>query len=203
MTDPVPEAEVTRLLQAASPGDRSAFAELVALLYRELSRLAHQRLGGEQTGHTLGTTGLVHEAYLKLSAQGRAQWENREQFFAVASEAMRRILVDHARRRLRDKRGGGFAHVPIEEAVDALPVHTLTDEQSGELVALDEALQRLAAFNPEGARIVQLHFFGGLSQGEIATMLNSSERTVRRQWSVARAWLRRELQGRGASLVGE
>jgi RNA polymerase sigma factor (TIGR02999 family) len=196
---PLDDGEITSLLHAASGGDREAFGRLVGVVYGELARLAHARLRAEPVGHTLGTTGLVHEAYLRLASQERAAWQNREQFFAVASEAMRRILVDHARRRLREKRGGGVEHVPLDDALEAV---ALTDEQSEELVALDAALARLAAFNPEGARIVQLHFFGGLSQGEIATMLGSSERTVRRQWSVARAWLRRELRGGVSSLSG-
>jgi RNA polymerase sigma-70 factor, ECF subfamily len=166
--------EVTRLLQEASRGNREAFGALVSLVYRELSDLAHRRLRHEPPGHTLGTTGLVHEAYLRLAEQSRAQWENRGQFFAVASEVMRRVLVDHARRRQRAKRGGRVEHVALADA-------------------LDEALTALAAFNPEGARIVQLRFFGGLSNEEIAAMVSSSERTVRRQWAAAKAWLRREL----------
>ena len=194
-TTPPPAGDITQLLHEVAAGDRDAFARLVAVVYDELNRLARQRLHAERVGHTLGTTGLVHEAYLRLAGQHRAQWKNREQFFAVASEAMRRILVDHARRRLRGKRGGGAEHLPLDEAMDAV---ALTDEQSEELVALDDALGRLAAFNPERARIVQLHFFGGMSQAELATMLDSSERTVRRQWSTARAWLRRELRGQGA-----
>lgn len=184
--------EVTRLLQDASRGNREAFGALVTLVYGELTALAHQRLRHEPPGHTLGTTGLVHEAYLRLAEQSRARWENREQFFAVASEVMRRVLVDHARRRQRTKRGGGAEHVPLAEAMDSAPA-LMSDAAADELVALDDALTSLAAFNPEGARIVQLRFFGGLSNEEIAGMLASSERTVRRQWSVAKAWLRREL----------
>lgn len=187
---PLDDGEITQLLHAVSSGDRAAFNRLVGVVYGELTRLAQARLRAEPVGHTLGTTGLVHEAYLRLARQERATWQNREQFFAVAAEAMRRVLVDHARRRLRDKRGGGAAHVALDEALDVV---ALTDEQSEDLVALDDALSRLAAFNPEGARIVQLQFFGGLSQGDIAAMIGSSERTVRRQWAVARAWLRREL----------
>lgn len=196
---PHDDGEITRLLHAASGGDREAFGRLVGVVYEELTRIAHGRLRVEPVGHTLGTTGLVHEAYLRLASQERSNWQNREQFFAVASEAMRRVLVDHARRRLRDKRGGHLEHVPLDDAIDAV---ALTDAQSEELVALDDALTRLAAFNPEGARIVQLHFFGGLSQGDIAAMLDSSERTVRRQWSAARAWLRRELRGNVGTLTG-
>ncbi len=195
MSDPfVPgHSELTTLLREASRGNGDAFSRLVTLVYRELSQLAHLRLSREQTGHTLDTAGLVHEAYLKLIGQTRASWQDREHFFAVASEAMRRILVDHARRRLRGKRAGPHHHVPLDDAIDGELAVTLDEPQSEELLALDAALQRLAAFNPEGARIVQLRFFGGLSNDDIATMTGSSERTVRRQWSAAKAWLRREL----------
>lgn len=190
---PEEPGDVTRLLHEASGGNQHAFSELVTLLYRELNELAHRKLRLEATGHTLSTTALVHEAYLKLVPQQRAAWQNREQFFAVAAEAMRRVLVDHARRRQRTRRGGGQALVPLGDGEDVVAPDFLADDQAEELVALDEALVRLAAFNPEGARIVQLRFFGGLSNDEVATVLDSSERTVRRQWSVAKAWLRREL----------
>ncbi|MBL8960930.1 MAG: RNA polymerase subunit sigma-70, partial [Gemmatimonadetes bacterium] len=113
---PPPNGDITQLLHEVAAGDRDAFARLVTVVYDELNRLARQRLHGERIGHTLGTTGLVHEAYLRLAGQRSAQWKNREQFFAVASEAMRRILVDHARRRLRGKRGGGAEHLPLDEA---------------------------------------------------------------------------------------
>lgn len=192
MTQSSEVGEVTRLLKEASSGNREAFGALVALVYKELNLLAHKRLRREPPGHTLGTTGLVHEAYLRLAQQSRAQWENREQFFAVASEVMRRVLVDHARRRQRTKRGGTVEHVPLAEALDALP-DFMGESAADELVALDDALTALAGFNPEGARIVQLRFFGGLSNEEVASMLSSSERTVRRQWAAAKAWLRREL----------
>lgn len=185
--------DITQLLQAAADGDREAFAAVVARVYGELTALAHQRIRHEAVGHTLGTTGLVHEAYLKLARQSGSAWQNREQFFAVCSEAMRRILVDHARRRQRGKRGGRLEHVPLEDALDADALLVHDDVQAAEVLALDQALRELAAFNPEGARIVELRFFGGLTNDEIAMVTGSSERTVRRQWSVARAWLRRAI----------
>lgn len=199
--------DITRLLHAASLGDREAFANVVALVYDQLSAMAHQRLLGERTSHTLSTTALVHEAYLKLAPQRHAEWRSREQFLAVASEAMRRVLIDHARQRRRAKRGDGVTPVPLDEA-HMVPHGPLLDEtQAEELLALDEALQRLATFNPNGARIVQFRFFGGLSNEEVATLTDSSERTVRRSWTAARAWLRRELGPRvrpgAAFLTGE
>jgi RNA polymerase sigma factor (TIGR02999 family) len=192
-----PHGEITELLRQVSAGDREAFSRIVSLVYRELGHLARRRLGSERAEHTLNTTALVHEAYLKLAGQTRTEWRNREQFFAIASEAMRRILIDHARGRLRDKRGGDHERVALHD--DAVPelAHVLGDTDADELVALDEALQRLKEFNPQGAQIVQYRFFGGLSNEEIAKLLDVSDRTVRRSWTVARAWLRREL---GASL---
>ncbi|MCC6317182.1 MAG: sigma-70 family RNA polymerase sigma factor [Gemmatimonadaceae bacterium] len=189
-SEAAPPGDITRLLHAASGGSGEAFGQLVELLYVQLNELAHQRLRHEPAGHSLSTTGLVHEAYLKLAGQTRVAWQGRDHFFAVASEAMRRVLIDHARRRLRDKRGGTLDHVPLDDADQPI---TIDDDQAEELLAIDDALQRLAAFNPDGVRIVHLRFFGGLSNSEIATVLGSSERTVRRQWSVAKAWLRREL----------
>ncbi len=190
--DPAPP-DVTQLLRDASKGDHAAFAQLVTALYGELNALARRRLRNEQPGHTLSTTGLVHEAYLRLVDQSRMEWRNREQFFAIASEVMRRVLVDHARARNRDKRGGRHEHIPIDESLDIGQPGWLADDQLDSLLSLDDALTRLAEFNPEGARIVQLRFFGGLSNAEVADVTDASERTVRRIWSVAKAWLRREL----------
>ncbi len=200
-TDGAP-GDVTRLLQQVSGGDRQAFDSLVAIVYSELSALAHRRLRSEAPGHTLSTTALVHEAYLRLAGEERSEWRNREHFLAVASEAMRRVLVDHARRRRRHKRAGNQVHVSLDE-VDALAAQWLNETQAEDLMALDDALTRLAAFNPDGARVVEMRFFGGLSNDEVAQALGSSERTVRRSWSVAKAWLRRELGGRdpGSSRV--
>ncbi|MGE0555330.1 MAG: sigma-70 family RNA polymerase sigma factor [Gemmatimonadales bacterium] len=189
-----PSNEITGLLREAARGNRDAFDRLLPMVYEELTRIARGRLRHERDGHTLNTTALVHEAYLRLVDQTRVEWNGRGHFFAVASEAMRRILVDYAKRQRAGKRGGGAVHLPLEvvgEQVGAESV--LTDDQATELLALDDALERLAVFNPEGARIVQYRFFGGLSTPEVATVLGTSERTVRRVWSVAKAWLRREL----------
>ncbi len=196
MTHAPDQGEITLLLHEASGGDQDAFKRVVTLVYGELNALARRRLRAEGPGQSLNTTGLVHEAYLKLVDQTRAEWRNREQFFAIAAEAMRRILVDHARRRHRAKRGGRLEHVPLEEAEDAPIADLVGDADAEVLLALDEALDRLAAFNPQGARIVQLRFFGGLTNDEAAAVLQTSERTVRRSWSASRAWLRREVSGR-------
>jgi RNA polymerase sigma factor (TIGR02999 family) len=188
--------DITRLLREVSQGNRDAFDRLVPLVYGELSVLARHKLRSEQAGHTLNTTALVHEAYLKLVDQTRAEWHGRHQFFAVASEAMRRILIDYAKRRKAGKRGGGKVDVPLDEAADLPSGDLFADEQAEEVLALDEALTRLAAFNPQGAKIVQYRFFGGLSNEEVAELLGTSARTVRRSWTVAKAWLRRELGDR-------
>jgi RNA polymerase sigma factor (TIGR02999 family) len=188
-----PEAgDISLLLQEASRGKGDAFARLLPLIYDELKALARQRLRGERDGHTLNTTALVHEAYLKLVDQSRVEWSGRQHFFAVASEAMRRILTDYARRRLTGKRGRNVVHLPIEEA-EASTDDALSEGEADQLLALDDALSRLEQFNPQGARIVQYRFFGGLNHTQIADMLGSSERTVRRSWLIAKAWLHREL----------
>jgi RNA polymerase sigma factor (TIGR02999 family) len=189
--------EITGLLHQAAQGNRAAFDQVLPLVYEELNRLARAKLRFERPGHTLNTTALVHEAYLKLVDQTHAQWQNRQQFFAVASEAMRRILIDYAKRRAAAKRGGTMHRVTVEEA-ERIPENAelMSGDQATELIALDEALDRLAGFNPEGARIVQFRFFTGLSNDEVADVLGSSERTIRRSWTVAKAWLRRELGDR-------
>jgi RNA polymerase sigma factor (TIGR02999 family) len=202
-----PGHEITRLLAVASHGNEQALAELLPLVYEELRRIAHGKLRVEREGHTLNTTALVHEAYVKLVDQTRVEWRGRSHFFGVASEAMRRILIDYAKLRRARKRGSGAGHLPLE-AAENLPSspEAFSDAQALELIALDEALTRLAAFNPEGARIVQHRFFGGLSNDEVAEVTGSSERSVRRSWTVARAWLRRELEPslaiEGDSLLG-
>jgi RNA polymerase sigma-70 factor, ECF subfamily len=188
--------DITRLLREASQGNRDAFDRLVPLVYGELSVLARHKLRSEPAGHTLNTTALVHEAYLKLVDQTRAQWHGRHQFFAVASEAMRRILIDYAKRRKAGKRGGGQADLPIDDVHDLPSGDLLAADEAEELLALDEALTRLAQFNPQGAQIVQYRFFGGLTNEEVAELMGTSARTVRRSWTVAKAWLRRELGAR-------
>jgi RNA polymerase sigma factor (TIGR02999 family) len=185
--------DITGLLRGAAEGDPQAFGRLVPLVYEELRGIAHGKLRLERPGHTLDTTALVHEAYLKLVGQTRVTWQNRSHFFAVASEAMRRILIDYAKQRRAGKRGGGAVHLPLDDAAEQVPDAWLSEPQAEELIALDDALTRLAGFNPQGARIVQYRFFGGMAETEVAEALGLSERTVRRSWSVARAWLRREL----------
>ena len=180
--------DVTRLLAEASGGNVEALNDLFPLVYDELRRIAHQRLRRERPGHTLSTTALVHEAYLKLAEQKRVEWQSRAHFYAVASHAMRRILVNYAEARRAGKRGGGAEHVPLEEALVALD-----DAQLDELLAIDEALDRLKAFNPRGAEVVVHRFFGGLGHEDIAEALGVSVVTVRRSWTVAKAWLRKEL----------
>lgn len=181
--------DVTALLMRLREGDAAALDRLTPLLYDELRQLAHRKLRYERDGHTLNTTALVHEAYLGLVDGRRATWQDRAHFMAAAAQTMRYILLHYAERRRALKRGGGASHVSLD---DTHPV--LTDERADELLALGEALDRLAAFDPEGARIVEYRFFAGLTQSEIAAVTGLSERTVRRHWVRAKTWMRRELQ---------
>jgi RNA polymerase sigma factor (TIGR02999 family) len=180
-------ADLDRILRAAQEGDPAAASELAALLYDELHALARREMAGERVGHTLQPTALVNEAYLRLAGDGGARFADREAFFAAAANTIRRVLVDHARKRERQKRGGGLVRVPLEGLDAAEP---LADE---ELLALDDALARLKEFDPTKARIVELRFFGGLSVAELCKAVGASESTIRREWRVARAWLRTQL----------
>lgn len=182
-------ADVTVLLSDLAKGDPEAASRLMPLVYEELRRIALRHMRRESTDHTLQATALVHEAYLKLVEQRSVEWQSRAHFFAVASQAMRRILIDHARGSMRDKRGGGQRAIPLDEALVFSP------EQSADLLELDVALHRLADFDPRQARIVELRFFGGLSVEEAAAVLGVSPKTVKRDWSVAKAWLHGELKG--------
>ncbi len=188
-------ANLTALLIAWSEGDPTALDALVPYVYEELRRQAARAVRGEAPGQTLQATALVHEAYLRLAATRRVHWENRSQFFAVAGQLMRRILVDHARARNAAKRGGGVA-MQSTEAADALAA-ALPAEPDGEsavdVLALDAALARLGRIDPEQARLVELRFFAGLTIEETAAACGTSPATVKREWAVARAWLRREL----------
>ncbi|MEM6785239.1 MAG: sigma-70 family RNA polymerase sigma factor [Bacteroidota bacterium] len=180
--------DVTQLLHAYSGGNRDAFDDLFAQVYDELRRLARYHLRQERSNHTLSTTALVHEAYIKLVRQENAQWQNRAHFYAVASQAMRRLLISHARKRNAQKRGGDVARVTLNEH---LVEGAMQDDQ---LLALDEALSRLEQLSPRQSRVVECRFFGGLSVEETAAALSISEATVKRDWRVAKAWLYRELQ---------
>jgi len=183
----LPPGEITQLLVKARNGDHEAESALVPLVYDELRRLARRYMRHERPDHTLQATALVHEAYLKLIEQREITWQNRAHFFGVAAQLMRRILVDHARARLAEKRGGSQQKIALDVALAFSPV------QSEQFLALDEALDRLSQLDPRQGRIVELKFFGGLSDEEVAEMLAISTRTVKRDWSVARAWLFREL----------
>ncbi len=186
--------EITQLLLGVTSGEPGAFDQLLPLVYHELSVIARGRLRYESTGHTLNTQALVHEAYLKLVDQHRAAWKSRHHFYAVASEAMRRILIDYAKRHRAAKRGGRERQVALDEATEVPnPDGVFSAEQATEMLALDEALSRLAVFNPQGATVVQYRFFGGLTTEEVAEVMGLSERTVRRAWTVAKAWLRQEI----------
>jgi RNA polymerase sigma factor (TIGR02999 family) len=182
-----PSPDVTSLLVAWSEGDEGALTELVPRVYAELHRLAHHHMRGERRDATLQTTALVNEAYLRLVDTSRIRWESRGHFLAVAAQAMRRILVDAARARDADKRGGSAPHVPIED----VPLAAL--EPSASLVALDEALDVLAGVDERKSHVVELRYFGGLSVAETAAVLHVSPETVHRDWRVAKAWLHREL----------
>jgi RNA polymerase sigma factor (TIGR02999 family) len=187
-------SEVSLLLRQASHGDNTAFARLFPLVYDELKQLARTKLRFEREGHTLNTTALVHEAYLKLVGQTEVEWQSRSHFFAVASQAMRRILVDHARQRGAAKRGGSSVRVPLEMAEQVgVGESPFSHEEAEGLIALDAALERLGQFNPRGASVVEYRFFGGLPFREIGEVLGVSEVTARRAWTMAKTWLRREL----------
>ena len=182
--------EITHLLVAWGNGDSRALQELMPLVDRELRRLAHGRLGRERPDHTLQTTALVHEAYLRLADQRDASWKNRAQFFGLAAEMMRRILVNHALHRRAAKRGGGALRVSLAVAVNSF------EQKDVNLVALDEALKNLAIIDPRQCKIVEMKFFGGLTVAEIADVLQVSSDTIERDWKMARAWLHLEISNR-------
>jgi len=179
--------EITRLLLAWGAGDKAALDELMPLVYAELRKLARGYMRNQPADHTLQTTALVNEAYLRLIDSSRVNWQDRTHFFAISAQLMRRILVDFARARNSQKRGGEAQKVELDEAL-AVPLDQKTD-----LVALDEALKSLAELSPRQSQVVELRYFGGLSEEEIAEHLEISVRTVRRDWSIARAWLFRKL----------
>ncbi len=175
--------EITQLLMNWSQGDKSALDHLVPLVYPELRRLAKRHMGRENSAHTLQTSALINEAYLKLVDQQNVKWQNRAHFFAVAAQVMRHILVDHARTRNYAKRGGGAPKLPLDEAA------ALTEQRAGQLIALDDALRDLAALDERKSQIIELRFFGGLSLEETAEVMKISQSTVQREWRAAKAWL--------------
>ena len=181
--------DVTGLLQAWGAGNREALDELMPVVYGELHRLARASLRGERPDHTLQATALVNEAYLKLVDQRRVRWQNRAHFFGTAAQLMRRILVDHVRQQRAAKRGGGATRVALDEALG------VAEEREVDLLALDAALERLATLDPRQSQLVVLRFFGGLTIDEAAEVLQISPATVKREWSTAKVWLRRELDG--------
>ncbi len=182
--------DVTAILLAWSNGDRGASDELLNAVYAELRRQAGRAMMREPDDITLQPTALVHEAYLRLIDQKRVTWRNRSHFFGVAAQFMRRILVDHARGRLADKRGGGQTPVTL---TDSGAASTPSDSSAVDVVALNDALERLATIDPAQARIVELRYFGGLTIEETAEAVGVSQTTVKSEWAIARAWLRREL----------
>ena len=178
---------VTQLLIDWSNGDRSASDRLIPLVHAELKRLARRYMSKEKPGHTLQTSALINEAYIRLVDQKDVSWTDRAHFFAVAAQVMRHVLIDHARRHLYAKRGGGARKVSLDDAL------TVNDHRAAELVALDDALKSLAALDERKSRIIELRFFGGLSIEETAATLKISPITVTREWRAAKAWLRREM----------
>ena len=194
-----PEADITALLAEVTKGNYAAQEKLVPLVYDQLKELARRYMRRERTDHTLQTTALVHEAYLKLVHQQSPNWQGRAQFFGIAAQLMRRILIDHARHHLREKRGGAQVVLPLNEVLAFSPEH------SEDLLKLDEALDRLAKLDPRQSRIVELRFFGGLSVEETSKFLGVSPITVKRDWAVAKVWLYGELRpgnGDDAKTVG-
>jgi RNA polymerase sigma factor (TIGR02999 family) len=187
-----PSGDVTRLLVAWSQGDEGALDTLLPLVYAELREMAHRYLGRERRDHTLQPTAVVHEAFLRLVKQRRVDWKNRSHFFAVAAQSMRRILVDHARARAADKRGGGQTLIALDAAPNGETPRTV------DLIALDDALGRLEKLDRAKASVVEMRFFGGLTIDETAEALGASPSTVKRDWTLARAFLYRELTRTGA-----
>lgn len=184
---PASVREVTRLLQAWGSGDQEALQQLIPLVYNELHRLAHHYMAAEQSAQTLQTTALVHEAYLRLVDVKNVDWQNRAHFYGICARLMRRILIDFARSRNYDKRGGHFPHIELDEAA------TVSAVVGSELLAVDEALKQLASVDARKSAVVELRFFGGLTVEETAAALSVSVETVMRDWKLAKAWLLREL----------
>ena len=189
---PAPSDEVTELLNKWSQGDKAALDELMPVIHSELRRLARRYMARERSGHTLQTTALINEAYLRLVDQQGVEWQDRAHFFAVSAQIMRHILVDHARKYQSDKRGAGAEKVPLDEVIIA------NQERAAELVTLDQALDDLATLDPRQSQIVELRFFGGLTVEETAVVMKIAPITVMREWRTAKAWLRHKCSDLGA-----
>jgi RNA polymerase sigma-70 factor (ECF subfamily) len=192
---PDSSCEVSELLVLLSKGDQAAASKLIPIVYGELHRLARHYMRKERTDHTLQTTALVHEAYLRLTEQRVQNWRNRAHFFGIAAQLMRRVLLDHARACHAGKRGGDQERLPLEEALVFSP------QKSVELIALDQALDRLAELSPRQSQVIELRFFGGLSVEEAAEVMGVAPKTVKRDWSIARAWLHREVRPKIAKKI--
>ena len=195
MSPASPQQEVTLLLSDWRSGNPGALEKLIPLVQPELHRLAHHYMSRERPGHTLQTTALINDAYVQLADNGHPQWQNRAHFFAAAAQLMRRIMVDHARQRQAQKRGGGAIHVTLDEAA------AVTQTRADELLALDEALEKLATFDERKAQVVEMRYFGGLTMEEIADVLKIHVNTVTRDWTAARAWLLASLSEEGMDAI--
>ena len=183
----LPPQEVTQLLVDWGNGNQAALDRLMPVVYTELRQLAHWYMRRERPGHTMQTTALIHEAYLRLVDQNQVRWQHQAHFFGIAARLMRQILIEHARSHTRAKRGGGVGTISLDEAA------IVSQARATELLALDDALERLATIDPRKSRVVELRFFGGLSVEEAAIVLNVAPNTVLRDWRLAKAWLHREI----------
>jgi RNA polymerase sigma factor (TIGR02999 family) len=186
--------DATRWMIAAASGDRTAADRLLPLVYDQLRKAAQLRMAGERAGHTLGATALVHEAYLKLVGPRDVPWESRAHFYAAAAEAMRQVLLDHAKARGRHKRGGGLRRIALDDVATLGGPVAADPPDREDFVALDEAIRRLATRDPRMAEVVRLRFYAGLEISQVALVLDVSERTVKNDWTFARAWLEREMR---------
>lgn len=184
--------EVTQLLQSAQSGNREVINQLLPLLYDEMRSIAHQKLKFERNGHTLDTTSLVHETYFKLINHEEVEWQSRTHFLAISALAMKRILINYAEKKRAVKRGGEFSRVELDEVEGQ--IENMSESMADEILALNEALKKMEEFNQRGSRVVEYHFFGGLTWNEISEVMGIAPITVRRAWNVAKLWLRRELK---------
>jgi RNA polymerase sigma factor (TIGR02999 family) len=194
--DQAPSHELTVLLRGWTSGDRGALARIVELAYPELRKIARRCLRHERPGHTIQATALVHEAYLRVFDIGQVSWQDRTHFFAIIAKVMRRVLIEHARAQGCAKRGGGMRRVDFDDAL------TISAESDDEIVRLNEALEEMAKFDPRKAQVVEMRYFGGLTSSEVAFVLGISTRSADRDWSLAKAWLLREMAREGRDLPG-